>query len=188
MCITTLKFTARHFQTWSCSCALFLGKWKLNTKALFVNVYYVRWFFLFVQSFRLPGLIGFYLVQTYGSTVHGLVCNRAVVQNHRAEQCDLCDFWVHIACNNLNVYTYQTKITERQVSLVSYMLFSKGATIWVHYWYSTEKIIAWRGCRFPKSKNNFKYNKAKWIPWWGTFSLCTLIYPLFLITILNYII
>ena len=36
-----------------------------------------------------------------------LVCNRAVAKNHRAVLCDLCDSWVHIACNNLNVYTYQ---------------------------------------------------------------------------------
>ena len=36
-----------------------------------------------------------------------LVCNRAVAKNHRAVQCDLCDSWVHIACNNLNVYTYR---------------------------------------------------------------------------------
>ena len=35
-----------------------------------------------------------------------LVCNRAVAKNHRAVQCDLCDSWVHIAYNNLNVYTY----------------------------------------------------------------------------------
>ena len=35
------------------------------------------------------------------------VCNRALAKNHRAVQCDLCDSWVHIACNNLNVYTYQ---------------------------------------------------------------------------------
>ena len=36
-----------------------------------------------------------------------LVCNRAVAKNHRVVQCDLCDSWVHIACNNLNVYTYR---------------------------------------------------------------------------------
>ena len=36
-----------------------------------------------------------------------LVCNRAVAKNHRAVQCDLCDSWVHIACNNLNVYTHR---------------------------------------------------------------------------------
>ena len=30
-----------------------------------------------------------------------------VAKNHRAVQCDLCDPWVHIACNNLTVYTYQ---------------------------------------------------------------------------------
>ena len=70
-------------------------------------------FFLFLQSFRLPGLIGFYLAETYGSTVHGLVCNRAVVKNHKSEQCDLCDSWVHIACNNLNVYTYQKSQNDK---------------------------------------------------------------------------
>ena len=36
-----------------------------------------------------------------------LVCNRTVAKNHRAVQCDLCDSWVHIACNNLNLYTYR---------------------------------------------------------------------------------
>ena len=36
-----------------------------------------------------------------------LVCNRDFAKNHRAVQCDLCDSWVHIACNNLNVYTYR---------------------------------------------------------------------------------
>ena len=37
----------------------------------------------------------------------GTVCNRAVAKNHRAVQCDLRDSWVHMACNNLNVYTYR---------------------------------------------------------------------------------
>ena len=36
-----------------------------------------------------------------------LVCNRTVAENHRTVQCNLCDSWVHIACNNLNLYTYQ---------------------------------------------------------------------------------
>ena len=34
-----------------------------------------------------------------------LKCNRAVAKNHKAVQCDICDKWVHIACNNLNTYT-----------------------------------------------------------------------------------
>ena len=66
--------------------------------------------------------------------------------------------------------------------------------------HSTEKIIAWTGCRFSKSKNNLKYSKANnklYTP--DEFKnalknlnvasqfLCT--YPLFFfITILNYII
>ena len=36
-----------------------------------------------------------------------LVFNRAFAKNYRAVQCNLCDSWVHIACNNLNVFTYQ---------------------------------------------------------------------------------
>ena len=35
-----------------------------------------------------------------------LLCNRVVAKNYRAVQCNLRDSWVHIACNNLNVYTY----------------------------------------------------------------------------------
>ena len=30
-----------------------------------------------------------------------------LLQKNTALQCDLCDSWVHIACNNLNVYTYR---------------------------------------------------------------------------------
>ena len=36
-----------------------------------------------------------------------LKCNRAVAKNHKAVQCDICDKWVHIACNNLDTYTYK---------------------------------------------------------------------------------
>ena len=36
-----------------------------------------------------------------------LKCSRAVAKNHKAVQCDICDKWVHIACNNLNTYTYK---------------------------------------------------------------------------------
>ena len=36
-----------------------------------------------------------------------LVCSRAVAKNHKAIQCDLCNKWVHISCNNLNRYTYR---------------------------------------------------------------------------------
>ena len=42
-----------------------------------------------------------------------LVCNRTVAKNHRAVQCDLCDSWVHIACNNLNLYTYRKLQKEK---------------------------------------------------------------------------
>ena len=35
------------------------------------------------------------------------VCNRTIAKNRRAVQCDLCDSCVHIACNNLDGYTYR---------------------------------------------------------------------------------
>ena len=33
--------------------------------------------------------------------------NRAIAKNPKAVQCDICDKWVHIACNNLDMYTYK---------------------------------------------------------------------------------
>ena len=42
-----------------------------------------------------------------------LKCNRAVAKNHKAVQCDICDKWVHIACNNLNTYTYKKLLKDK---------------------------------------------------------------------------
>ena len=36
-----------------------------------------------------------------------LKCNRTVAKNHKAVQCDICDKWIQIACNNLNTYIYK---------------------------------------------------------------------------------
>ena len=36
-----------------------------------------------------------------------LKCNMAVAKIYKALQCDMCDKLVHIACNNLNTYTYK---------------------------------------------------------------------------------
>ena len=36
-----------------------------------------------------------------------LKCSRAVAENHKSVQCNICDKWVHIACNNLNIYKYK---------------------------------------------------------------------------------
>ena len=38
-----------------------------------------------------------------------LKCNRAVAKN----QCNRCDKWVHIACNNLNTYTYKKLLKDK---------------------------------------------------------------------------
>ena len=35
------------------------------------------------------------------------ICSKAVENNHRALQCDECDTWVHIKCNQLNSATYK---------------------------------------------------------------------------------
>ena len=38
------------------------------------------------------------------------VCNKAVGNNHRAIQCNVSKFWVHIKCNNISPSTYQEYI------------------------------------------------------------------------------
>ena len=34
------------------------------------------------------------------------ICGKSVNCNHKAIQCDLCDFWIHIKCNGLNANDY----------------------------------------------------------------------------------
>ena len=83
-----------------------------------------------------------------------------VAKNHRAVQCDLCDPWVHIACNNLTVYTYQ-KLKKHKSPWYCICCFRKELPYGSTNDTQLKKIIAWRGYCFPKSKNNLKYNKAK---------------------------
>ena len=45
-----------------------------------------------------------------------LKCNRAVAKNHKAVQCDICDKWVHIPCNNVNTYTYKKLLKDKSPS------------------------------------------------------------------------
>ena len=33
------------------------------------------------------------------------ICNKAVAKNHHAAQCDHCQLWVHIRCNEMNLQT-----------------------------------------------------------------------------------
>ena len=42
------------------------------------------------------------------------ICQKAVAKRHQAVCCDLCDKWIHIACNNLN--KKHTKIFSPQKS------------------------------------------------------------------------
>ena len=54
-----------------------------------------------------------------------LVCNKAVAKNQRAVHCDLHDSWVHIACNNLNVYTYP-KLQKASLPGSVYSVYEKS--------------------------------------------------------------
>ena len=49
-----------------------------------------------------------------------LKCIRAVAKNHKAVQCDICDKWIHIACNNLNMYTYKKKVNNKYYTLTEF--------------------------------------------------------------------
>ena len=35
------------------------------------------------------------------------VCNKVVAKSHNTIQCDLCDMWVHVKCNKINLQTYR---------------------------------------------------------------------------------
>ena len=44
------------------------------------------------------------------------ICSKPVAKNHRAVQCDICDFWIHIKCNHISPTTYD-KMKEETVLL-----------------------------------------------------------------------
>ena len=43
------------------------------------------------------------------------ICNKSVKKNHNAIQCDSCDFWVHIGCNDLSVAVYEFLKTDSEL-------------------------------------------------------------------------
>ena len=40
------------------------------------------------------------------------ICSRSVGENHRAIQCDVCNFWIHIRCNNVSPSSYEELIQD----------------------------------------------------------------------------
>ena len=36
-----------------------------------------------------------------------LICEKAIVKNHKAVCCDVSNKWVHTGCNNINTYAYR---------------------------------------------------------------------------------
>ena len=47
------------------------------------------------------------LIRIHGSSISMFKMQQGCCKNHKAVQCDMCNKWVHIACNNLNAYTYK---------------------------------------------------------------------------------
>ena len=156
-----------------------------------------------------------YSAESYDSTISlfVIVCYRAVAKNQRALQCDLCDSWVHTACKNLNVYTYwklqkdkspwycicyfwkeltcgSTKDTQLKKSLHGEVVISPNpkiiSSIIKQSEYLDEQLFSEANNKF-YTPNEFN-NALKNLNMASQFFLCTLIYPLFLIIILNYII
>jgi len=41
-----------------------------------------------------------------------VICNRAVAKNHKGIQCDTCDLWVHIKCNNTSITEYNHLVDD----------------------------------------------------------------------------
>lgn len=42
------------------------------------------------------------------------ICKKPVARNHRAVQCDICNFWVHIKCNNTTRSQYENLMTDNE--------------------------------------------------------------------------
>ena len=42
------------------------------------------------------------------------LCNRPVGSNHRSIQCDVCNFWVHIKCNNISPSKYDELVNQNE--------------------------------------------------------------------------
>ena len=40
------------------------------------------------------------------------ICNKSIEKNHEAIQCDSCDFWVHIGCNDISAAVYEFLKTD----------------------------------------------------------------------------
>ena len=40
------------------------------------------------------------------------ICKKAVANSHRAVQCDICQSWVHIKCNNISAKDYDQMINS----------------------------------------------------------------------------
>ena len=42
------------------------------------------------------------------------ICKKAVANSHRAIQCDICQCWVHIRCNNITATAYNQTINSNE--------------------------------------------------------------------------
>ena len=139
-----------------------------------------------------------------------LVCNRTVAKNHRSVQCDVCASWVHIAFNNLNLYTYR-KLQKDKSPWYCMCCFRKElpygsitdtklrdllhgeaivspnpkiiSSIIKQSEYFDEEILKKANNRFYTPDD---FNTALKASIWHNCSVCTSTYPLYLITTLSY--
>ena len=142
-----------------------------------------------------------------------LVYNRAVAENHKTVQCNLCDSWVHIAYNNLNLYTYQKLEKDKSPRHCMYCfrkelpygsidetklrdLLHGEAVVSLNpkiisnrikqSKYFHEETLKRQIIGFTHLMNLTLYSKAS--VWHHNCSVCTSTYPLYLINTLSYII
>ena len=45
-------------------------------------------------------------------------CDNPVAKNHKAVQCDMCQLWVHMKCNRINIQTYNMLKKMKQPGIV----------------------------------------------------------------------
>ena len=45
------------------------------------------------------------------------VCSQKFSDNHRAIQCDFCNYWIHIECEGIDVATYNNLIESSETEI-----------------------------------------------------------------------
>ena len=131
LCIISRQMEAEYIAKFSIWISIFLPSYFLLLLSLFVNVYKLDVFVFVCVVFytsRAHRLLLSRALQQYNSLVQYVI---ELLQKITEQYNVICVILGYIYPATI-LMLYIPKITERQVSLVLHMLFSKGATIWVH--------------------------------------------------------